>query len=121
AHLDLVPADEAGRSGNAVAVQEGAVFGRGVVQLTAAADVNQDRAVAAGNAGVGDDHVVVGHSADAVQAGLERVHTVLINQPELDVGRLFARVLNDRVGLTVAFFQQSFAVHRNGLGPARPE
>src|SRR5437868_5024243 len=79
---DLVPGPQLGRAGDLLAVEDGAVLRRDVVDLAPPVVVDDHRAVPAGDVLVLDDHVVVGEPADAVDAEGERVEGVAVPDEE---------------------------------------
>src|SRR6516164_7914397 len=110
AETKLVAADQFGRPGDALTVEQRAVFRWSVVDFTAPAEMHHDRAVAPGNATVGDDHVVVGHAANTVQSGLQRINAVFVRQPELAFGGYFARLFDDGERAALPAFRCPVAV-----------
>ena len=69
------------------------------MQFAAGADVDEDGAMAPGNVGVLNDHVVFGGAADRVDADLQGVDVLVIDQPEVEAGRRLVGVLDERVGV----------------------
>ena len=59
--------------------------------------MDHNRAMAAGDAAVGDRDVIVGHAADRIQSDLEVVNAVLIDEPILGGGHIARRVCEQRL------------------------
>ncbi len=115
AQPNLVTRYQASWADDLLSVEERSVFRCRVVNLATAALVNHNRTMSSGDAAIGNDDIVIRHSANAVHTRSQGQNGIFVDQPKLDRGGDVVRAFNDCVRMWMGVFGKAFQVNRDGV------